>query len=47
MFIFLEKRMRGEISHISSRYSKDNTKYLKFFDPKQESKHIIDLDANK
>ena len=43
MYIFFEKGMRGEISN---RYSKANNKYLKSYDPKQESKHIIYLDAN-
>ena len=33
-------------SYISNRYSKPNNKYLKSYDPKQESKHIIYLDAN-
>ena len=28
-----------------NRYSKANNKYLKSYDPKQESKHIIYLDA--
>ena len=35
MYIFFEKGMRGEVSHIS------NYKYLKFYDPKQEPKHVI------
>ena len=33
--------MRGEVSYISNRYSKASNKYLKSYDPKQESKHII------
>ena len=37
---------RGGISYISNRYSKANNKYLKSYDPKQKSKHIIYLDAN-
>ena len=37
--------MRGGVSYISNRYSKANNKYLKSYDPKQESKHIY-LDAN-
>ena len=45
MCIFFEKGTRFGISYISNRYSKDN-KYLKSYDPKQESKHIIYLDAN-
>ena len=31
---------------IPNRYSKTNNKYLKSYDPKQESKHIAYLDAN-
>ena len=38
--ILYEKGMRGRISHISNRHSKANNKYLKSFDPKEESKHI-------
>ena len=41
MYIFLKKGSRVEISYISNRYSKVNNKYLKSYDPKQESKHII------
>ena len=37
---------RGGISHISNRYSKANNKYLKPYNPKEESKHIVYLDAN-
>ena len=46
MFIFFEKGMRGGVSYISNRYHKGNNKYLKSYDPKQEPKHIIYLDAN-
>ena len=46
MYIFFEKGTRVEISYIYNRYSKANNKYLKSYDPKQESKHIIYLDAN-
>ena len=46
MYVFLEKGTRGGDSYISNRYSKANNKYLKSYDPKQESKHIIYLDAN-
>ena len=45
MYIFFEKATRGRVSHISNRYSKANDKYLKSYDPKQESKRIIYLDA--
>ena len=41
MFIFFEKGTRGGISHISNRYSKTSNKYLKSYDPRQESKHYI------
>ena len=44
--MFFEKGMRGGVSYISKSYSKANNKYLKSYDPKQESKHIIYLDAN-
>ena len=45
MYIFFRKGTR-EIPYISNRYSKANNKYLKSYDLKQESKHIIYLDAN-
>ena len=46
MYIFFKIDTRGGISCISNRCSKANNKYLKSYDPKQESKHIIYLDAN-
>ena len=46
MYIFFEKGIKGGISNISNRYSKVNNKYLKSYEPKQESKHIIYLDTN-
>ena len=46
MYIFIVISTRGGISQISNRYSKVNNKYLKSYDPKQESRHIIYLDAN-
>ena len=46
MYIFFGKDMRGGVSYISNNYSKANNKYLKFYDPKQESKHIIYLVVN-
>ena len=46
MYVFFEKGARGVISYISNRYSKANNKYLKSYEPKQESKYIIYLDAN-
>ena len=46
MYKFFEEGTRGGVSHISNRYNKANNKYLKCYDPKQEPKHIIYLDAN-
>ena len=46
MYIFFAKGMRGGVSYISNGYSKASKKYLELYDPKQESKHIIYLDAN-
>ena len=45
MYILFKKGTRGGISYISNRYSKAKNKYMKSYDPKQESQHI-DLDAN-
>ena len=41
MNIFFEKGTQGGTSYISNRYSKVNNKYLKSYEPKQESKDII------
>ena len=46
MYIFFEKGTIGGSSYICNRNSKASKKYLKPYDPKQESKHIIYLDAN-
>ena len=46
MYIFFKKGTRSENSYISNRYCKANTKFLKSYDPKQESKYIRDIDAN-
>ena len=46
MYIFFEKGTRGEISYIYNRCSKANSKYLKSYDPKQESKHFVYVNAN-
>ena len=46
MCVLFEKGTRSRISFIFNRYSKANNNYLKSYDPKQESKHIIYLDAN-
>ena len=41
LHLSFEKGMGGEVSYASKRYSKFSHKYLKSYDPKQESKHII------
>ena len=41
MYIFFEKGTRGGVSYVSNRYSKTNNKYLRFYDPNQESRHFI------
>ena len=46
MYIFFDEWVRGRISYISNRYSKTNNKYLKRYDPKQESKHIVYFHGN-
>ena len=46
MNLFFEKGMIGKVSYISKRYSKAKKLYLKFYNPKQEWKYIIYLDAN-
>ena len=38
--------MIGGVSYISKRYSNASNRYLKPYNSKQESKHIIYLDAN-
>ena len=46
MYLFLENGMRSGFSYISERYGKAISKYLKSYNPKQESKHTIYLDGN-
>ena len=46
IYIFFGKGKRSGIFFISNRYSKPNCKYLKSYDPKEKSKHIIYLDVN-
>ena len=45
MHLFIEKRMRGDISYIAKRHSKADNKYMKCYDSIQESKNITYLDA--
>ena len=42
-YIFFDK---GTKNQISNRYSKSNNKDSNYYEPKQESKYIIQLDAN-
>ena len=46
MYLFFGKGMRDRVFYISKRYSQANNKYLKSYNPKQQSKHIIYFDAN-
>ena len=46
MFQFIEKGMRGGISYIANSYGKASNKYMKIYDEKAPSKHIMYLDAN-
>ena len=46
IYILFEKGTGEGISYVSNRYSKASKKYLKFYDPKQELKHIIYLDEH-
>jgi len=46
MYLMTERGIRGGISMISHRYSKANHKYLPNYNPNEESKYIIYLDAN-
>ena len=46
MFILFEKDTRKGVPYICNRYSKADNKYLKSYDPKQQSKQIIYLDTN-
>ena len=43
LHIYFEKPTRGRVSYISNRYNNASNKYLKCYDPKQESNHIIYL----
>ena len=46
MHLMVEKGTRGGIASIMTRYSKANNKYLDDYNPDEESKYIIYLDAN-
>ena len=44
--LFIEKGMRGGISYIAHRHAKANNKYMKFYNPEDDTTYIIYLDAN-
>ena len=44
--LFFEKGVRSGFSYISQRHSKLKKRYLKSYDPKQESNHITYLETN-
>ena len=46
MLTCIERSMAGQVSNISKRYSKTSNTYLKSYDSKQQSKHVIYLDGN-
>ena len=46
MLMMIEKGIRGGITHISKRYAEANNKYMKSYNPDEESSYIQYLDAN-
>ena len=46
MHQFIERGIRGGISIITYRYAKANNKYMKNYNPEDDSSHIMYLDAN-
>ena len=46
MLMMFEKGICGGISHISKRYTEANNKYMKDYNPDEESTYIQYLDAN-
>ena len=46
IYLLFEKSMEGGVSYISKRNNQADNQHLKSYDPKQESKQIIYLDAN-
>ena len=45
-YLFIAKGLRGRISYIAKRHSKENNKYLNNYDPKKSSTFISYLDMN-
>ena len=46
MLMMFERGIRGGITHISKRYAEANNKYMKDYNPDEESSYIQYLDAN-
>ena len=46
MLMMFERGIRGGKTHISKRYAEANNKYMKNYNPKEESSYIQYLDAN-
>ena len=46
MLLFIEKGMRGGISHIAHRYAKANNKYLPNYNPELDDSYLTYQDAN-
>ena len=46
MLMMFERGIRGGITHISKRYAEANNKYMKNYNPNEESSYIQYLDAN-
>lgn len=46
MLLFIEKGIRGGISQCSGRYSKANNEYMNDYNPLEEKKYLLYLDAN-
>ena len=44
--LFIERGMRGGISYRAHRHAEANNKYMKFYNPEDDTTYIIYLDAN-
>ena len=46
MYLFIEKRLRGNIFYTAKTYSEANNKYTKNYDPTKPSKYILYVDMS-